>query len=76
MSGWSCRPCARGEHDKCWKETNGVFCMCQHEATSYVRQEANRCEFCDYVLSELKGHQWCINHNCPEFEAYLSGAKT
>jgi hypothetical protein len=28
MTGWTCRACDRGEHDKCEVETNGVFCVC------------------------------------------------
>ena len=73
--GWSCRPCARNEHGKCWEETNGVFCVCTHDAsTRYERQAANRCDTCDYVLTELNSIRRCINHSCPAFGIDLIGA--
>ena len=71
MSGWNCRPCARNEHNHCWEETNGVFCVCQHDNQEYVKQVTDRCDSCDYVTTEHDGRKWCINHKCPKFEKHM-----
>jgi len=68
--GWTCRACANQYHDKCEEETNGVFCICQH--TTYTRQVANRCKECAFVLTELRGERWCIDHSCSMFGVRLS----
>ena len=41
--------------------------------SEYERQPANRCDTCDFVLTELHGIRRCINHNCKAFGIDLPG---
>ena len=36
---------------------------------------APRCDSCGFVLAELDGHLWCINHKCDKFEPHMQNRK-
>lgn len=73
--GWTCRRCTNGDHKACEGVVRGLSCVCTHEGT-YVRVKADRCQTCDYVLTELKGARYCINHSCQEFKVVLTEVAT
>lgn len=36
------------------------------------RHPYSKCQSCGFLLAELAGYRWCINHDCDLFEKHLT----